>query len=68
MPWKTEKLKYGLEHQKGPDGIIIKVKDPWSYKFEGVKDLQGLLINPPWEQMPKDGKWFNDWLKDKIEP
>ena len=39
MPWKTEEIKYGKEHQKGPEGIIIKCDDPWAYDFEGVKNL-----------------------------
>ena len=58
MPWKTEEIKYGKEHQKGPEGIIIKCDDPWAYDFEGVKNLQGLLINPPFEKMPIDGDWI----------
>ena len=39
MPWKTEEIKYGKEHMTGPEGMIVKCRDPWGYNFQGVKDL-----------------------------
>ena len=66
MPWKKEKTHYNKSHTKGPDGMIIHQENVLKYNFEGIRDLQGLLINPPW-RMNLSGKDDSgaDWLFDE---